>query len=1580
MTRRSRTRRTVVSISFFTCLAALSLGTTCPGGGTSPFDPPVPYGNRPPRVIITDVATPHEDNFFAEQGDVVTVAFTGEDGEDTAVVRVFASTVSNPTAADEVPISSGYPVGPGEGSGTAVWNTGDVVEGTYYIFAEIDDRTFDAATGLGNPAVRVTAAQPLLIAPIGTAPENGSPTVNIELPNTDAGVTNKDVVTLRFTIKDPNSDNDTINLTYYFDKDRNASNDASEPPIVVGTQVIVAGTIEPDVEDIITVEIEIDLNDVPRRLKTDAGGRPLPYYLRVHADDGAGGVVDAYAPGPIRVLAAASDVIDLLEVGSTTAGATWQGFNGFPTDASRGSRAGAAFTSLGDIDGDGLDDFAIAAQTASPYNRNGVGEVYTIYGRKRRLDPEQLTFGFAQGRYSGVIGLNSVSTFVPFPEEDPRYETIFNVRGNQVPGPWVYQPEAGGNGSIGITCLARMPDMTRFDDTSEERDTTPELIVGMPYADSVTDQEDLDPCDECVFDDDDVAPFVCFTNAEFNTGENALTATIEGISAVDAGAWAPFNPAEPIPFFPPPNVDLGLDDLRISTMLSFSILVSGAVPDGPGSGAPFNVTVKLEHADGPEVTQLIDPEDPTGDPGEETGGGEFEEVAISFTVPFPPDDFPIGEGEPIPPSTFDGLFSLFLRSAADVEFDSVEVSIECVTVEPEEHPIRFTYFDGLPASVSTTGGCPEEDPVPALPLLAVELDPVCPPMNRSQYPPADPGSLQPDGHMCGDVGDVLIPFNPDEDGNDDLTSLYQSGFVFICANDNMVMRVNEDTGLWLGESQGIADATRQVRRVARMGVFGQPFHLGEGGEGLTGARFRGAWYGDLPPWWVSEPIESDRRRLYDPTSLFGYTVDSMPDLNAFGQDAVGEMLVSAPGQGVVSYFEVDLSTELGGEYDAGVQTSLSGSFDFETTFSNVIEATLYISGEARNLARLRVSINDPETGDPISWTAREILLWSGASPPPEEDAAPLLDYDSFFPEDIVGFSEFFIELPMPRLALALLQAGQGSLTLEILEDCTIDGSAVRIDEAIFALTGTPRNVGTVFVMDGWDWTSDLRGPWGCLPGEDGDAESGLSQPMSWPSASCTDGGLARWYCYPDIANEIRGEQANGGFGWARYAGDVGGTATGVDGNPDIVCGEPLNDNNPFDPDYENCPPEEEDVLTDNGKLALIYGRLGTLGDGMPCELERFEIRGTHDDDQFGRVQGDAGDINGDGNDDMFFAAEGYDATDGLQGVPIKGADAGFVGVLFGGPTVTGEATITAEEVGTANYIGCKFVGGSAGARLGGGGPAHPLIPGPLESAEPIIQRGQHGVSSAGDFNLDGFDDLLITAPGQEWPGARIEFNGAIFDGSTVTINGTTFEFDTNGVTTPGRTPVSLSSASATAAQEGLLAAMTIMPKETLNVAAIRAQQDFPAPLPDIPTISFLGRRADSFSVSKVGTNITVTKFVRQGVAYLVYGSNSLLENKTFVLPKDLNRRVGGKRILKGAVFVSAYEKDTGLDDETPDEATVDVVARLGDIDGDGFTDIIFGAPEADFINILAPNQRRQASGDAYLIYGNEFGLNKSTAP
>ena len=79
------------------------------------------------------------------------------------------------------------------------------------------------------------------------------------------------------------------------------------------------------------------------------------------------------------------------------------------------------------------------------------------------------------------------------------------------------------------------------------------------------------------------------------------------------------------------------------------------------------------------------------------------------------------------------------------------------------------------------------------------------------------------------------------------------------------------------------------------------------------------------------------------------------------------------------------------------------------------------------------------------------------------------------------------------------------------------------------------------------------------------------------------------------------------------------------------------------------------------------------------------------------------------------------------------------------------------------------------------------------------------------------------------------------------------------------------------------------------------------------------------------------------------------------------------------MFLSPYLKGR------PNEAAPLTVAFLGDINRDGFGDIAIGNPKADFIDFSFPQGpaatdaelgRRRDAGDAYVVYGNNFGSNR----
>jgi hypothetical protein len=190
-------------------------------------------------------------------------------------------------------------------------------------------------------------------------------------------------------------------------------------------------------------------------------------------------------------------------------------------------------------------------------------------------------------------------------------------------------------------------------------------------------------------------------------------------------------------------------------------------------------------------------------------------------------------------------------------------------------------------------------------------------------------------------------------------------------------------------------------------------------------------------------------------------------------------------------------------------------------------------------------------------------------------------------------------------------------------------------------------------------------------------------------------------------------------------------------------------------------------------------------------------------------------------------------------------DNGFVGVIFGNINLDGDRTIT--QLATNDLPGIKFFGANAGDRAG------------LD------------VGSAGDFNRDGFGDLLIAAPG-------VRFT------------------DTNG-------------------------------RE------------------------------------------------RMGVAYLVFGGTHLNGNRSFSLDQV------GSAELPGLVFQTPFFAGR------PNEAPIDSVALLGDINGDGFDDIGLGITRADFVDAALPQNpndpgtnpnigRRPDDGNVYIIYGNNTGSNQ----
>jgi len=446
--------------------------------------------------------------------------------------------------------------------------------------------------------------------------------------------------------------------------------------------------------------------------------------------------------------------------------------------------------------------------------------------------------------------------------------------------------------------------------------------------------------------------------------------------------------------------------------------------------------------------------------------------------------------------------------------------------------------------------------------------------------------------------------------------------------------------------------------------------------------------------------------------------------------------------------------------------------------------------------------------------------------------------------------------------------------------------------------------------------------------EQGSAVTPFLDQHNHPEGQCTSTPPApRHYDVPLDYFEIFAEDIDDRLGDGQSAGDFN-----QDGLDDILCGAPSND--------------RSSALVDSGATYIIYGRT-TFGvidlksaDDAQLRPPMLRIRGVTPADQIGRrqtagldVNGDrlddvfigspnadfggvtrstcAGDFNCDGTidtdehsndlrevsfhdclvdfgDEVFSSADEYcdelgynckvfdydndgdiDEDDRCVFCCLSGdcepdsscvlglnpanccehlVDNGFVGIIFGGQTTNGDRDIT--QLGTANLAGTVFYGGQAEDRAG------------------------MDVSSAGDFNQDGFGDILITAPGET--------------------------------------------------------------------------------------------RRDSEGLMRVG------------VVYLVFGGTHL-QNTAWSL-SDPERGVGSQE-LPGIVFLSPYPAG-----RSSNEAAPITVGFIGDINNDGFGDILIGNPKADFIDLQDSDPsdtdqnsgRRSDAGEAYIVYGSNFGSNRST--
>ncbi len=296
----------------------------------------------------------------------------------------------------------------------------------------------------------------------------------------------------------------------------------------------------------------------------------------------------------------------------------------------------------------------------------------------------------------------------------------------------------------------------------------------------------------------------------------------------------------------------------------------------------------------------------------------------------------------------------------------------------------------------------------------------------------------------------------------------------------------------------------------------------------------------------------------------------------------------------------------------------------------------------------------------------------------------------------------------------------------------------------------------------------------------------------------------------------------------------------------------------------------------------------------------FVIQGDTESDRAGRSVSSAGDVNGDGFDDLIIGAgEGDDGGDGAgEAYVVFGSASGF-GVSIGGRQTIDLTNLTAAQ-------GFIIQGDMAGDQAG------------------------RSVSSAGDINGDGFDDLIVGASGGD--------DGGNAAGEAYVVFGSANGFG-SAITTAGNTRQVVDLTTLTAAQGFVI------------------QGDMPNDLTGYSVSSAGDVNGDGFDDLIVGAHYGDDGGANAGEAYVVFGSASGFGSTVTT--------AGNARQVIDLTTLTAAQGFIIQGDTEADLAGFSV-SSAGDVNGDGFDDLIVGANRGD--------DGGDAAGEAYVLFGSASGF------
>ncbi|MXS77520.1 hypothetical protein ABF87_05995 [Nitrosomonas sp. JL21] len=380
----------------------------------------------------------------------------------------------------------------------------------------------------------------------------------------------------------------------------------------------------------------------------------------------------------------------------------------------------------------------------------------------------------------------------------------------------------------------------------------------------------------------------------------------------------------------------------------------------------------------------------------------------------------------------------------------------------------------------------------------------------------------------------------------------------------------------------------------------------------------------------------------------------------------------------------------------------------------------------------------------------------------------------------------------------------------------------------------------------------------------------------------------------------------------------------------------------------------EDVIVSRsvGSSYVVFGK----SSGLDTAIDVSTLNGNNgfslDGGKFyllGNVVSNAGDVNGDGFDDVIVGA--WQAS--------RSYTSGASFVVFG------------KASGFSASMNLSNLDGNNGFRLDG-----------VASYEGLYGYLGFSVSTAGDVNGDGFDDLIVGAPGMDPNGSSSGSSYVVFGKSSgfdasievSSLDGTN-GFRLDGIAAQDNSGISVSGAGDVngdgfddvivgahgADPRGSYSGSSyvVFGKETgfnasMNLSSLDGKNGFR--LDGEAIDDFLGRsvstagdvNGDGFGDVIIGATGADKQGDFSGSSYVVFGKASGFNDK---------------------INLSSLDGTNGfrLDGETEDDFLGSSVSTAGDVNGDGFDDLIVGAWGAD------PNGGK--SGSSYVVFGRASAFN-----